>query len=91
MSRTKKDNYQMKSKLELEKFNNAKISSKFWFLFGFNPTEQKASHKHTIINKESDQKCEIDYNKSEHTMCLQKSKYISVEHDITKVAKYVNE
>ena len=55
MSNTKKDNYQMKSKLELEKFNNAKIISKFQFLFGFNPIEQKASHKHTVINKESDQ------------------------------------
>ena len=69
MSNTKKDNYQMKSKLELEKFNNAKIISKFQFLFGFNPIEQKASHKHTVINKESDQKYEIDYKKSEHTMC----------------------
>jgi len=68
------------------------MKSKFKFLFGFNPLEQKASHKHTIIKNDLDgPKNEIIHTKSEHTMNMQKSKYIAVEHDHTKVAKFVNE
>lgn len=42
----------MKNKLDIQRINNSTLKSKFKFLFGFNPLEQKASFKHTLINKD---------------------------------------
>ena len=38
--------------------------------------EKKASVKMTNINQDENQKIEIEHSKSEHTMGMQKSKYV---------------
>jgi hypothetical protein len=43
---------------------------------------EKLSFKHSLVNQKD--KTEINYNKSEHTKAMQKSKYLSVDEKLDK-------
>lgn len=43
----------------------------------------KLTFKHSVINEK--EKKEIDYTRSQHTMSLQRSKYLVIEHNIDKI------
>ena len=43
----------------------------------------KQTFKHSMINEK--EKKEIDYTESQHTMGLQRSKYVVIEHNIDKI------
>lgn len=45
--------------------------------------QSKLTFKHSVINEK--EKKEIDYVKSQHTMGLQRSKYVVIEHSIDKI------
>ena len=42
----------------------------------------------TNINQDENQKIEIEHQKSEHTMGMQKSKYIQLETDFARMSKF---
>ena len=60
------------NKLNLDKYIKDSTNYKMKMLMG----ESKVSTKFTNINAETDNKMTIDHQKSEHTLGVQKSKYI---------------
>ena len=83
ISKTAKGNILLTNALNLDRLNMEKIDEKLKVLLGKNILDIKAGFKHTLINPKTKRaRMIINHLKSEHTMSIQKSKYLAIEHDL---------
>jgi len=83
----------LKNKLTLEYINNDSLQLKLLKILGLDSLEMPLSFKHTKIDNSKifgKKRKDIDHLKSEHSMSIQKSKYIVIEDNVSRLQKYAN-
>lgn len=79
----RKEYFYSRNKLNFKNYNDNDLKAKLFQQFFAGDQNSKLTFKHNCVN----QKCrnEIDHTQSENTMCLQRSRYVMIDDDVTTI------